>query len=353
MSKPTADPVATSSDLKDLADGLSRRVARLRRRILDVGVLRGLVPIRRRTAAARASMPEARDRERRLRAASPAYVAALDNAHVETAHLRPMTLDSLHWWVPLPAPDDPVRVARALAHQDLPYRVISQTREAAIGGVMIDIGANIGRMSIPRVILGDAVAAYCAEPDPLNYECLVRNVRDNGLAGLVLPDRVAIGASNGVVRLRRGKSTGGPRIVSDAAAKKSAVEVACQTLDTWVERMAIDLDHVTFIKVDAQGSEVDILTGAPRVLACRHIAWQIEIDLTLLAARGCSAADLYAPLMQHFTHFVDLGRHASGPRVRRIGDLAETLKHVTGGSDGRTDVVVVNLEAHEPTRPDA
>ena len=80
-------------------------------------------------------------------------------------------------------------MARYLRHQDFPYRAIAQTREAGIGGVMIDIGANIGRMSIPRVVLGDATLAYCLEPDPLNYACLVRNIRDNGLAGLALADQ--------------------------------------------------------------------------------------------------------------------------------------------------------------------
>jgi FkbM family methyltransferase len=62
---------------------------------------------------------------------------------------------------------------------------------------MLDIGASIGRMSIPRVILGDLVHAYCAEPDPLNYAALVRNVAANGLCGLVLPDQAAIGAATG------------------------------------------------------------------------------------------------------------------------------------------------------------
>ena len=33
---------------------------------------------------------------------------------------------------------------------------------------MLDLGANVGRMSVPRVVLGDAMVAYCAEPDPVS-----------------------------------------------------------------------------------------------------------------------------------------------------------------------------------------
>jgi len=248
--------------------------------------------------------------------------------------------------VPLTDPDDEVLVARALGHQDFPYRVITQTRDAAIGGVMLDIGANIGRMSIPRVILGDATVAYCAEPDPLNHACLVRNVRDNGLSGLVLPDHLAIGAAEGTVRLERARSAGGHRVLTEgAASKRETVEVPCLPLDAWVDRAGIDLEQVRFIKVDVQGSEVDVLRGASRVLSHRHIAWQMEIDLETLAGRGFEAGrDLYPIIQQQFTHFIDLNRHRTTSRVRPIGVLVEALDYVSGGSGGRTDVVLFSLD---------
>jgi hypothetical protein len=120
------------------------------------------------------------------------------------------------------------------------------------------------------------------------------------------------------------------------------------TLDTWVERLGLDLDELAFVKLDAQGSEVHILRGAPRVLSCRHVAWQIEIDPETLAARGFTADDLYDPLRRHFTHFIDLGHDGVGARVHPIGDIADALPHATGGSAGRTDILAFNLERHPP-----
>ena len=133
---------------------------------------------------------------------------------------------------------------------------------------MLDLGANIGRMSVPRVIHGDATAAYCAEPDPVNFACLARSVIDNSLRGLVLPDQTAIGDREGVVRLLRTGRSGDYRVLPDTAADtEHTVDVPCSTLDAWVDRLQIDLDAVTFIKVDVEGFERRVIAGAHRVRA--------------------------------------------------------------------------------------
>jgi hypothetical protein len=97
------------------------------------------------------------------------------------------------------------------------------------------------------------------------------------------------------------------------------------------------------VKVDVQGLEVNVLRGASRVLARRHIAWQMEVDPHWLQSAGASLSDLVGILRQSFTHFVDLNRHAVGKRVRSIAELAEALRYVAGPPEGRTDILVWNL----------
>lgn len=328
----------------DSRDHKSERERRVRRQVLEPDTLQALFPLRAQTIARASLQPDARARERQFAAASPAYAEAVASPDEYAANIRTITLDSLTWSVPLLAPHDPEAVSRYLTHQDFPYRAISQTREVAIGGVMIDIGANIGRMSIPRVVLGDATVAYCIEPDPLNYACLVRNIRDNGLAGLALPDRLAIGARDGIVRLERAKSPGGHRVLAEGApTARETVNVPMSTLDAWVDRVGIDLDAVRFVKVDVQGGEVDVLDGASRVLACRHIAWQVEVDVERLSKRGLSAESLFARLRRFFTHFIDLNRLASGPRLRATRDLAEAMSYVSQPGAGGTDILLFSL----------
>jgi FkbM family methyltransferase len=332
-------------DWKLRAKALSERLGRTRRAVLDKGVIRGSLPVRARTLPHRSARPEARERERLLVAQSTAYRQAVEADASVVEHVREITVDGLAWWVPLLRPDDFQQVERALRHQDFPYRALTQTRDLAVGGAMIDIGANIGRMSIPRVILGDVTMAYCAEPDPLNYQCLVRNVRDNHLSGLVLPDCVALGATNGVVRFERSRTSGGHKVVDlDRVTRNETIEVPLATLDTWAARHGIDLEQVTFVKVDVQGSELQVLLGATQVLARRHIAWQIEIDPVLLRVGHSSPEDLFALLQRHFTHFIDLNREVDGDRARPIADLGDALAYVDAQTGAHTDVLVCSLD---------
>jgi methyltransferase FkbM-like protein len=117
------------------------------------------------------------------------------------------------------------------------------------------------------------------------------------------------------------------------------------TLDTWVDQLGIDLQQLAFVKLDAQGSEIHVLRGGRRVLACKHVTWQIEIDPPLLATRGFVPEDLYMTLRRYFTHFIDLSKNATGSRTRSIDEISHALAHVSGGSDGRTDILVFTMES--------
>jgi FkbM family methyltransferase len=316
-----------------------------RRSLLDINVLRGALSARAVAARHRASLVEARERERRFRAVSASYDAAITDAGELNRDVRVVQVDGLTWWVPLPASSDATTVDRYLAQQNFPYRAITQTRELGVGGIMLDIGCNSGRMAVPRVVLGDVEAVYGAEPHPLNYACLVRNVRDNGLQGLVMPDRVAIGSRDGPVRLLDARRPGGHRLVSAETTPKrqQSIEVPGLTIDSWCAGLGLDARELSFVKIDVQGSEIEVLRGGAGLLQWPHIAWQIEVDLWCLAQYGFGSRDLFDALERHFTHFVDLNRRVPGSRVRPIGELSAGLEYLTGDQGPRTDIVTFSL----------
>ena len=324
--------------LKEISD----RAALLHRHLLNPRVLAGVLPHKTALLPYRSATARARSREEAFARVSSAYsVTAADLSELKA--MRAVELLGLSWSVPLAEPENEDSIREYLGKQDFPWRAITQTRELAVGEIMLDIGANTGRMSIPRVILGDMEAAYCAEPDPLNYACLVRNVRDNHLRGLVLPDQVAIGSVDDVVRLERRGSSGGHRVLdAKRRSKRETVDVTCLKLDTWVGRLGVDERSIAFIKIDVQGSELHVLRGAERLLAHRHIAWQLEIDPTLLRRRRSPVEELLSVLASSFTHFIDLRRDAPGRRVRPIGELATALRYVTKAED-RTDILTFNM----------
>jgi FkbM family methyltransferase len=321
-------------------DEWKAKSARLARRIPSVHALQHALQGRISRVRARAAGPEACMRGEAFAARTPALASAVASLDTLEQEARRTTVDGLVWWVPTPPTQSAASIERILAKQTFPYRAISQTRDLAVGGIMLDIGANIGATAIPRAILGDARAVFCAEPDEINHRCLVANIVQNGLSGLVLPDRVAISDRTGEVVIERGKMPGGHRIVHVApGTMDGGLRVPSMTLDDWVAHHAIDARDVTFIKIDTQGSEVHVLTGAATLLALPVVAWQIEVAPRLLRLAGSDPATLYRMMKAHFSYFIDLNVDAHGSRLRSIADLDATLEYLERGESPQTDVV--------------
>jgi len=314
-----------------------------RRRMLSPAVVRGLLPLRTRTLKARAAAADAAREDARFQECSAGYRDALSAVTRPNPELIKSALQGLIWWVPVLSSITGLARERFIAKQlRFPYRNITETREFSQGLVMLDIGANTGQMSIPRVILGDVVRAYCAEPDPLNYAALVRNIADNGLRGLVLPDLAAIGSTSGSARLQHAKYAGGHRLVTDPTDDRG-IEVTSWQLDEWVQRMSIDPLHVTYVKVDTQGWEVHVLRGASALLTYQHIAWQLEVSPVMLEAAGTPQHELFSICQDRFSHFIDLDKHAEEPRARPTLDLEHALGYLDD-NHVQTDILLFNID---------
>src|SRR5262245_61258204 len=223
---------------------LNARRQRARAMQPDEAVLEHILPLRH--SALLAANLDGRDaRESGFAERSASYRDALENADQTTVSAGRLVVTGLTWWVPVEADDTEGIAHRLGARRRLPLAEILETRELAVGRVMIDIGANVGTTSIPRALLGDFNCVYAIEPDPLNYACLVRNIVSNGVRGLVLPDRVAIGDTNGEMTMRVRRS-GTHHLVARAehVSEGERRVVPCLTLDTWVDRIGIDLSDV-------------------------------------------------------------------------------------------------------------
>jgi FkbM family methyltransferase len=329
----------TIAALQARLSAATERLDQRRRSSLTPKVLAQLLPLK---ASQRVVFAEDRAaasaREARFAQTSPAYEATSNDNSGRQAVLRRLEINGLPWWVPINAAAEE-RTERP-ATQGFPLRAILQTRELSLGGVMLDLGANIGRTSIPRVLLGDIRAVYAAEPEPFNYACLVQNVVEHALQGFVMPDRVAIGAARGEATLRQSQYLGGHRLLhTQPRHAVRSVTVPVWPVDAWIAHHGIEPDAVSFVKVDTQGSEVRVLAGAASLLARRRAAWQIEIDPSLLRGAGVDVREIVQLLQQHFTHFIDLGSAGRGPRVQPIDAMSGALGYLGSGAS-KTDVLV-------------
>jgi FkbM family methyltransferase len=227
-----------------------------------------------------------------------------------------VTIDGLPLW----APPTRARVS------SLPFEAMLHSREVAVGGVMIDIGANVGQTSIPRAILGDYAVAYALEPEPLNFACLQANVRDHGLQDRVVPVQVAVGDRTGTVSFRQTRQSKSHSVA--VAEGADTIPVACTTVDAWLAERGVPASGVSFIKSDTNGFELQVLAGSRELLMLRRAVWQIEVAPECLATFGASIDALGAAAAEWFTCFIDCGRKATGDRVRPMREWNEALAYL-------------------------
>ena len=132
---------------------------------------------------------------------------------------------------------------------------------------------------------------------------------------------MAIGSRDGLLRFHLGHYRAHR---AAAAGDVDAVDVGCVRLDSWIERLGIDVDTISYVKVDTNGFETDVLRGAERLLSRGVAVWQLEIAPAFMNALDTTLDDLCAEIRRYFTHFTDLGgptRH----RPRPTTDLPAAL----------------------------
>lgn len=316
---------ATEADLE-----VSRASERLMKAVYGSPTDRLVALLRIKADLARASTrlaPEDADRDAHLESVCADYVTAKAGWRNGSAvrDLDRVCIAGVHWSVPADARQEGSLSRRLLDDHWLPLDDLAVVRQFAVGDVMLDIGANIGTTSIPRVLLGDFACAYAAEPNSDNYFCLVGNVLDNRVAGRVLPDRVAISSADGTVRVRRSVKIGGHNILpSGAAVAEAAEEVPGLTVNTWLERLGVPPETVRFVKVDTQGWDLHVMQGASALLCRRDVVWQIEVSPSMMKDAGSTLDDLCRLVRAHFTHVKDVGGH-SGIRWRRSAEAGALL----------------------------
>jgi FkbM family methyltransferase len=129
------------------------------------------------------------------------------------------------------------------------------------GDVFVDIGANSGYYSLlASKIVGQLGHVYSFEPHPVTYSRLVRNVNLNSLANI---DTFNFGLSSfdGEGELFVSKSSDGLNSLKAIPLVDDSLKVNIRKLDTVIR------GKVSMIKIDAEGSELDIIEGAKNTIS--------------------------------------------------------------------------------------
>jgi len=208
----------------------------------------------------------------------------------------------------LPPLEEPGIPAKPSVERCLPLDELAASRQFAVGGVMLDIGAGYGQTSIPRALLGDFHRIHAAEGRDVWYRCLAANVTASRVSGVVRPDHLSIGPSD---------------------------------LDAWLTRLQVPVAEIRFIRVGASTDGLEILRAGVRLLPRRDVVWQLDLDPTSQLVTLDGFAPLAGVIRKHFTHFKELGRYPSEP-WRKAAEAKRLFKRADGPKP--SGLLLFNLE---------
>lgn len=131
------------------------------------------------------------------------------------------------------------------------------------GDVCLDIGANAGWFTIMLMKLaGPAGEVHSFEPVPGTHEVLLENIDRNKSFGRAKANRVALGRKKGEVELVLEDGLPDGHASVDFGGEEEGLRVSAErdTLDAYLGDN--EIEHVDFLKMDIEGSELDTLKGA-------------------------------------------------------------------------------------------
>jgi len=152
------------------------------------------------------------------------------------------------------------------------HKTYTSKYEITQGGIVIDIGANIGLFSV--LAAKHAKEVYSYEPFPESFSYLQRNVRENALNN-VKCFQYAVAAQSGEVRLNLGTVATANSIYDLGMSKSNnSIRVRCTTLPDIFEENQIQF--CDFLKLDCEGSEFEILLSTPPKYLSRILTISLE-----------------------------------------------------------------------------
>jgi FkbM family methyltransferase len=144
------------------------------------------------------------------------------------------------------------------------------------GGLVVDVGANVGNHSLALALLPRTSGVVAFEPNPQAFALLQFNVAINGLEARITTHRLALSDRQDEATLRQPNSNlGGSSLEAAMPSKAGVVAVhRCRLVcgSDWLP------DPVALIKIDVEGHELSCLRGLLPVLERDHPLLFVEVS---------------------------------------------------------------------------
>lgn len=161
------------------------------------------------------------------------------------------------------------------------------------GNTVMDIGSNIGFFS---VVMGRAIGktgvVFAFDPVPANIARLKSNLKENGISAAAVYE-LALGSANGQMELKMSDDTAYASMhrVEDGFENGQVIQVNVRRLDdVWRER---GCPMISFIKMDVEGAELEVIKGGGEMLTQCHPSMLIEANTPQHLAKLIEALQPY------------------------------------------------------------
>lgn len=175
-------------------------------------------------------------------------------------------------------------------------------------GVLLDVGANVGLVSIPAALTlsrnagseGGGPQVVCVEAVPANAKALRENVRLNEAADLISVIEAAVGEEAKTVEiqvegnLRDGEGSGTANILADDSTYECVrIPLQVRTLDGLMSEGRLP-SSCTVMKIDTDGYDLKVLQGAGAFLRMARPVVFGEFSAHCMGWHGQTIADVVA-----------------------------------------------------------
>jgi FkbM family methyltransferase len=195
----------------------------------------------------------------------------------------------------------------ALRRMETDY-YLSQTAIFRDGDTVVDVGAHVGVVSIYLAKKYPFIRVYAVEPEPMNFECLRRNIELNGVTNVTAINKAVSG--DGQKRTLYVSPWVSTWATIDPSVARSESTVRTVQVDTVTLEQLFqdhDIQHCRVLKITAPGAIHESLRGFTRSGSVDLICGEVDLE-------DCSKVNLESAswriARQHFWRTV--ARHAPG-----------------------------------------
>ncbi len=191
-------------------------------------------------------------------------------------------------------------------------------------GFFLDIGANIGTTSVYVKKLWHDFQLIAFEPGKKNYDllranCILNGVDDCRIENIGLGDKPSEG-----FLFYRSYNPGGSMVV-DKKTEISQEQVTIGTLDDYLTTNGLKAEEISFIWMDTEGFEADIIIGSVETLGRKAIPLVHEFDPQIYEDRG-KITEYLNIMRSTYSHFIDVSTMLSDDyKITPISELSKMI----------------------------